>query len=93
MANNKPIHTIRSGAVKAAIWANHHNGQTFHSFTLSRLYRADESWKSTSSFSRFDFNNLLAITVAVDEWIRNEERAAGEKRRREIESSGDHPPE
>ena len=40
---NKPVHDIRLGAIKAAIWANSTPKGIRHSVTLTRLYKDGES--------------------------------------------------
>jgi hypothetical protein len=40
--NNKPVHEIRLGAVKAAVWANNSASGLWHSVSFGRLYKADE---------------------------------------------------
>ena len=40
---NKPVHDIRLGAIKAAIWANSTPKGTRHSVTLTRLYKDGEA--------------------------------------------------
>ena len=53
--NNKPVHEIRLGSVKAAVWVNRSAAGTWHSVTFGRLYKdADDSWKTTDSFGRDD---------------------------------------
>ena len=40
---NKPVHDVRLGAIKAAIWANSTPKGTRYSVTLTRLYK-DGDW-------------------------------------------------
>lgn len=72
--SNKPVHSIRYGNVRAAIWQN---DKGFHNVTLERSYRKGEQWKSTDSFGRDD---LPKLTKAVDEaygWIFQNGSTAG----------------
>jgi hypothetical protein len=65
----RPIHTIRHGAVKAAIWREQTAIGPRYNITFSRSYKAGEEWKSSSSFGR---NNLLALSLIATrayEWI------------------------
>ncbi len=42
----KPVHEIRLGRIKAAIWANETDAGLRHNVTISRLYKADDGgWK------------------------------------------------
>ena len=67
---NKPIHTIRMGFVKAAIWENVVNDTTrYYNVSLSRFYKDGDQWKSTESFGR---DELLVVAKVADHahtWI------------------------
>lgn len=85
-AVNRPAHTIRYGAVRAAIWRNVvDNGNAsrpIYSVTFGRSYKDGQSaWKESASFGRDD---LLLLAKAADEahtWItqRRSADASGEK--------------
>lgn len=64
--NNRPVHEIRMGAVKASIWKNEaKNGGSFYSASFHTLYRDPEgSWRRSSSFGRED---LLLLAKVADE--------------------------
>ena len=83
-ANSKPpIHTVRFGSVKAAIWQNETSNGHMYNVTVSRTYRDGEQFKDSSSFGP---DELLTLAKALDEahsWIfeqrardREEEQAA-----------------
>ena len=63
MAKNRPVHEIRLGRIRAAIWANEGEGRVWHSVTVSRLYKDRDEWKNSDSFSRED---LPLVAKAVD---------------------------
>jgi hypothetical protein len=71
---NRPVHTIRYGSLRAAIWRNVvDNGNASrptYSVTLSRSYKdGDGNWKDSASFGMVD---LLLLAKAADEahtWI------------------------
>ena len=50
MPNQKPVHEIRLGAIKATIWANETSVGTRHSVNVSRLYKDGDEWKRSDSF-------------------------------------------
>ncbi|MBX3412580.1 MAG: hypothetical protein KF708_07825 [Pirellulales bacterium] len=57
MASSKPrpIHEVRLGSVKAAVWQNETSSGTRYSVTLQRLYKDDSGkWQSSESFGRDD---------------------------------------
>lgn len=53
MTDNKPIDTLRDGAIKASIWKNTaSDGTPFYSVTFDRTFTdSDGMTKSSSSFS------------------------------------------
>ncbi len=66
---NRPVHTVRFGNVKAAVWANQTSKGIMHNVTLVRSYKDGEEWKESGSFSGDD---LLAASKALSEahtWI------------------------
>ena len=69
MAGIKPVHEIRVGRVRAAIWTNNAENAPRHSVTLSRLYKADEGWRSSDSFSREDLPLVIKVLVRAHDWM------------------------
>ena len=43
--NNKPVQTIRLGAIKAAIWENTFGENTRYNVSLCRIYKDGDQWK------------------------------------------------
>ncbi|MCG8408652.1 MAG: hypothetical protein MI923_25900 [Phycisphaerales bacterium] len=73
MANNEkkpPVHTIRYGRIKAAIWRNETENGIMFNVTVTRTYRDDgEELQDSHSFGRDD---LLTAAKALNEahtWI------------------------
>ncbi len=67
--SNKPVHEIRFGRVKAAIWENSTPNGTRHNVTITRLYKDEDQWKDSASFGRDD---LLLVAMVAEEacrWI------------------------
>jgi len=48
---NKPVDTLRDGAIKATIWANPSQKGTFYSVEFARTYKSGEAFKESRSFS------------------------------------------
>lgn len=50
--SEKPIHTIRIGAVKASIWENKGaEGKTFHTTSVVRCYKDEnDQWRESASY-------------------------------------------
>lgn len=66
---NKPIHEIRFGAVKAAIWENQNEKGTRYSVSVSRIYKEGDEWKRTESFGRDDLLVLAKVADLAHTWI------------------------
>lgn len=75
---NRPVHTVRFGNIKAAIWENQTQHGVMHNVSVSRSYRDDRNnWQESASFSADD---LLALAKALDQahsWIHQQRATAG----------------
>lgn len=69
MSANRPVHEIRFGHVKAAIWANEVEGFTRHNVTLQRLYKDGDDWKTSQSFGRDDLALVAKVADQAHTWI------------------------
>ena len=72
MANkpkSKPVHEVRLGRVKAAVWANSTDNGVRHNVTLSRIYKDGEEWKDTTSFGRDDLPLVAKVADKAHDWI------------------------
>lgn len=71
MAKTKqqPVHEIRLGAIKAAIWENQTTTGMRHNVTVSRIYKDGEEWKQTDSFGRDDLQLLAKVVDLAHTWI------------------------
>jgi hypothetical protein len=66
---NQPVHQIRIGPIKVAIWKNSCQAGDFYNATFERLYKDGEEWKSTSTFGRDDLLVLAKLADKVHDWI------------------------
>lgn len=66
---NKPIHAIRFGSIKAAIWENKIKTGTWYGVTFSRIYKDGEEWKHTDSFGRDDLLTVAKCADQAHSWI------------------------
>jgi hypothetical protein len=72
----KPVHEVRLGVIKAAVWRNEtENGPRFNT-TFSRSYRDGEQWKNSDSFSRDDLLLVAKIANEAHSWIFAQAREA-----------------
>lgn len=58
-----PIDTIRVGRIKATIWENEHDGNTYFNTTITRGFKVGEEWKENNSFPTED---LPLVRLATD---------------------------
>ena len=69
----QPVHEVRLGTVKAAIWKNETDGGIRYNVTFERLYTQDGEWRSTSSFGRDELLLLGKVTDLAHTWIMHPE--------------------
>lgn len=69
MSKQKPIHEVRLGSIKAAIWKNETEAGPRFNATFSRLYKDGEQWKTTDSFGRDDLLVLAKVADQAHSWI------------------------
>ena len=70
---NPPIHAIRYGAVRAAIWKNVSGNDNVprdrYSVTFSRGYNDGNQWRDTASFGVEDLLLLAKVADEAHTWI------------------------
>jgi hypothetical protein len=69
MSSKKPVHEIRLGRIKAAIWENDTQNGTRHNVTFTRLYKDGDQWKDSPSYGRDDLPLLAKVADKVHSWI------------------------
>ena len=75
MTTNKPVHEIKEGRIRAAIWANEGPNGTRHTVTLERLYKQEGSWKRAASFYADDVPQLSKVLTEAQGWISSQAAA------------------
>jgi hypothetical protein len=75
----KPIHEVRLGAIKAAVWKNDTDSGVRYNVTLTRLYKDGDQWKSTDSFGRDDLLVLAKVADQAHTWIWAQAQESGAK--------------
>ena len=69
MSSKKPVHEIRLGRIKAAIWENDTQNGTRYNVTFTRLYKDGDQWKDSPSYGRDDLPLLAKVADQVHSWI------------------------
>jgi hypothetical protein len=77
----KPVHEIRLGRIKAAIWENETQNGTMFNVTIARLYKDGKQWKDSCSFGRDDLPIVAKVADMVHTWIftQNQEQNGSHK--------------
>lgn len=65
----KPLHEVRLGSIKAAVWENDTSNGTRFSVTFSRIYKSGDEWKRTDSFGRDDLLLIGKVADLAHTWI------------------------
>lgn len=69
----KPVHEIRLGRIRVAIWANQSNGEgVWFNSTIVRLYKDGEQWKETNAYGRDDLPIVAKAADMAYYWIWNQ---------------------
>lgn len=69
MSKQKPVHEVRLGRIKAAIWENETQNGTRHNVTFTRLYKDGDAWNDSTSFGRDDLPLLAKVADKAHTWI------------------------
>ena len=64
----RPVHEIRLGRIRAALWENTTEKGIRHNVTVSRLYKDGEQWKDSSSFGREDLPLVMKVLDLAHTW-------------------------
>ncbi len=83
--NNKPVHEVRLGRVKAAVWENSTSNGVRHNVTVQRIYRDGEQWKTSDSFGRDDLPLVAKVVDQAHSWIFQHAHEANGNRKHEEE--------
>ena len=65
----RPVHELRMGRIRAAIWANETQNGMRHNVTLNRIYKDGDEWRDSTSFGRDDLPLLAKIADQAHSWI------------------------
>lgn len=65
----RPVHEIRLGRIKAAIWENETREGNRHNISLTRIYKDENIWKDSTSFGRDDLPLLAKVADLAHTWI------------------------
>jgi hypothetical protein len=79
-AKVRPVHEVRLGRIRAAIWANKtDDGKLRHNVTFTRIYKDGEEWRDSTSFGRDDLFLVMKVADLAHTWIYEHGNAGGDK--------------
>ena len=92
-SKKRPVHELRLGRIRAAIWENETELGTRHNVTVSRLYKDGDDWKDSTSFGRDDLPLVGKVCDLAHSWIfeHGSERAASNGRSSDSSQGDDTP--
>ena len=65
----RPVHEVRLGRIRAAIWENETQNGIRHNVTVSRLYKDGDDWRDSTSFGRDDLPLVGKVVDQAHSWI------------------------
>ena len=66
----KPVHEVRLGRIRAAIWLNDTENGPRYNVQISRLYKdKSDKWKDSTSFGREDLPLVAKVADLAMVWI------------------------
>jgi len=66
---DRPVHEIRLGRVKAAIWRNEGDYGIRHNVTFVRIFKTETGWETSTSFGRDDLPLVEKVADMAHLWI------------------------
>ena len=83
---SKPVHELRLGRIKAAIWENEAGDTTRFNTTFVKVYRIkedqrntdDNGWRETASFGRDDLPLLAKLADQAHTWCYEQRRSSSQ---------------
>lgn len=66
---NRPVHEIRLGKVKAAIWRKETEHGPRYSVVFGRICRTEQGWETSTSFGRDELPLVTRVSDLVHLWI------------------------
>src|SRR2546423_1926176 len=70
-AEDKPVHEVRIGRIKAVIWLNRTESGLRHNVTLRRIFKRDQAaqWETSDVFGRDDLWLVAEVARLAALWI------------------------
>jgi len=71
MKNEPPVHELKEGAVKCALWRRTGRAGDFYQASFVRLFKDAETneWRDSQSFGERDLENLARVAAQAYAWV------------------------
>lgn len=69
MTQDRPVHEIRMGKIRAAVWKHPMENGVRYSVSIKRIYKTEKGWESTASFGRDDLPLVAKVADMMHTWI------------------------
>jgi hypothetical protein len=67
---NRPVHTVRVGAVSASVFlTDGREGEKFPSAIIRRSYKSESGFKESSSYGARHLNELATVVANLQNWM------------------------
>jgi hypothetical protein len=66
---NKPVHTIRDGAIRATIWKNTGKNGEFFSVQVTRTYRTTGGFRDSNRFTAGELLKVAQVATEVHDYL------------------------
>ena len=74
---NKPVHELRLGRIRAAVWLNDTENGPRYNVQITRLYKdKQDKWQDSASFGREDLPLVAKVADLAMVWIYENPAAA-----------------
>ena len=72
MHDNKPIHSLGYGPIRASIWRNETAKGVFYDVTVSRRFKDGDDWASSQTFRERDLPVVAKAALDAHTWIHSQ---------------------
>lgn len=68
--SNRPIWEKRMGRITCSVWQHENDkGKKWYSVSISRIYRVNDEWRRSSSYSLNDLPLVARLSAMAMDWI------------------------
>lgn len=68
----RPVHVVRYGRIKAAVWKNETKNGAMYTVTIRRVYKDGDEWRESESFGKEDLLLVEKAAAKAFEYLSSE---------------------